>query len=96
MGINLVTSRSLFSAALFLFMCSLAAQPIFGQEQEEATQGSLEERADAAQIRAQIALAEKLLDKAPDRGAVLYFLAVAHAQLRETLEALANLKECTS
>lgn len=46
------------------------------------------------EIRTEMALAEKLLGKTPDRGAVLYFLAASHAQLQEPSEAMANLKQC--
>ena len=94
MRANFISARSLLFLALSFFLWPLAARRMLGQEQEETTRGTLDEPADAAQIRAQITLAEKLLDKTPDRGAVLYFLAVAHAQLREPLDALASLKEC--
>lgn len=46
------------------------------------------------EIRAQLAIAEQLLGKTPDRGAILYFLAATHAQLQEPVEAMANLKQC--
>jgi hypothetical protein len=94
MRINTIQSRTYLSAIFSLIVCFLIALPVSAQEEEQPARGSLEEPADAAQIRAQIALAEKLLGKTPDRGAVLYFLAASHAQLRETLEALDNLKEC--
>ena len=41
-----------------------------------------------------MAAAEKLLGKTPDRGAILYFLALTHAQLLELNYATVNLKEC--
>lgn len=46
------------------------------------------------EIRAQMAIAEQLLGKTPDRGAILYFLAATHAQLQEPVEAMAKLKQC--
>src|ERR1700690_2727278 len=94
MRTHFIEFRTCLSSVFPLFLFLFVSQPISAQEQEQAARGSLEEPADASQIRAQIALAEKLLAKTPDRGAVLYFLAVSHAQLRETLEALDNLKEC--
>jgi hypothetical protein len=94
MRTHFIEFRTCLSSVFPLFLFLFVSQPISAQEQEQAARGSLEEPADAPQIRAQIALAEKLLGKTPDRGAVLYFLAVSHAQLRETLEALDNLKEC--
>jgi hypothetical protein len=39
-------------------------------------------------------MAQSLLDKTPDRAAVLYFIAGIHALLHEPHEAVANLKEC--
>ncbi len=53
-----------------------------------------QEPANEAEIRAEMATAEKLLGKTPDRAAVLYLLAALHAQLGEIHEATANLKEC--
>ena len=44
--------------------------------------------------RAELERAERLLGKTADRGAVLYFMAVLHAQLNEIREATENLKEC--
>ncbi|HSS98878.1 MAG TPA: hypothetical protein VLK33_17705, partial [Terriglobales bacterium] len=63
------------------------------QEKEE-TKGTFAEPLDAAEVRAQIALAEKLRDVVPDRGAVLYFLSISQQHLGETREALSLLKEC--
>ena len=54
----------------------------------------LAEPADAAEVREQIAVVEKLRTVVPDRGAVLYFLSTAKQHLGETREALALLKEC--
>ena len=52
------------------------------------------EPANAPEIREQIAEVQKLQHTLPDRGAALYFLAVAKEHLRETRKALALLKEC--
>jgi hypothetical protein len=71
----------------------LAAAAIIGQEPDE-TRGAPAEPADAADIRAQMAIAESLISKTHDRGAILYFLAVSHALLHETLPAIQQLKEC--
>lgn len=56
--------------------------------------GVLAEPADAAEVREQIAIVEKLQSVVPDRGAVLYFLSTAKQHLGETREALSLLKEC--
>jgi sugar lactone lactonase YvrE len=53
-----------------------------------------QEPADDADLRKQLALAERLLNKASDRAAVLYFIAGTHALLHEPHEAVASLKEC--
>lgn len=58
------------------------------------TRGSLAEPDDAAEVRAQMELAQKLLASYPDRASVLSFIAASQAHLRETRDALANLKEC--
>jgi sugar lactone lactonase YvrE len=55
-----------------------------------------QEPANEAEIRAEMAAAEGLLGKTPDRAAVLYLLAALHAQLGEIHEATTNLKECVS
>lgn len=62
--------------------------------QQEQIKGTLAEPADAAEVRDQIALAEKLKGQVPDRGAVLCYLSAAKQHLGETLEALRLLKEC--
>jgi hypothetical protein len=77
-----------------LLLCSLLfAHSVCAQEQDEI-RGAPLERDDAAEIREQISIAESLLGKTPDRGAVLYFLAASHALLQETLPATQLLKEC--
>ena len=55
-----------------------------------------QEPANEPEIRAEMAAAERLLGKTPDRAAVLYLLAALHAQLGEIHEAMSNLKECVS
>ena len=55
-----------------------------------------QEPANEPEIRAEMAAAEQLLGKTPDRAAVLYLLAALHAQLGEIHEAMSNLKECIS
>jgi sugar lactone lactonase YvrE len=82
-------------SALFLLFFALLAQSLAAQDQDE-TRGAPAEPVNAEEMRSQIALAEKLLGKTPDRGAVLYFLAVSHALLRDTLPALDELKECVA
>jgi hypothetical protein len=74
----------LFTAHVF------AQQP---QPQDEM-RGAPAEPVDAAEVRAQIAIVEKLLPSYPDRGAALYFLAASKQHLGETLEAVKLLKEC--
>lgn len=53
-----------------------------------------QELPDDAELRKQLATAQDLLGKTPDRASVLYFIATVHAQLREPHEAMVNLKEC--
>jgi hypothetical protein len=65
--------------------------PLFAQEE---TKGTPAEPTDAAELRVQISLVEKLMPSLPDRGAALYFLAAAKQHLGEMREALALLKEC--
>jgi hypothetical protein len=80
------------SGLLFLLMVMLA-HSLAAQEQDE-TRGAPADPVDAAEMRAQITLAENLLGKTPDRGAVLYFLAASHALLGDTFAAIQQLKEC--
>jgi hypothetical protein len=49
---------------------------------------------DDAEIREQLALAEGLLGKTPDRAAVLYFIAGSYSLLQEPHEAISRLQEC--
>jgi len=50
--------------------------------------GVLAEPADAAEVREQVAIVEKLQPVVPDRGAVLYFLSTAKQHLGETRASL--------
>ena len=85
---------------LFLTSCLVAAllslpYTAYSQEKEkEQIKGVLAEPADAADVREQIAVVEKLKPVVPDRGAVLFFLSTAKQHLGETREALELLKEC--
>jgi hypothetical protein len=87
-----IAARVLWSllAAAFLAASAIAQQP----QQQDEMRGAPAEPADAAEVRAQIAIVEKLLPIFPDRGAALYFLAEAKQHLGETLDALKVLKEC--
>ncbi len=69
------------------------AQQRAGQQVEEL-RGAPAEPDDAAEVRAQIAVVEKLLPNFVDRGAALYFLAAAKQHLGESREAFDLLKEC--
>jgi hypothetical protein len=70
------------SGVLLLLLLSPAATP-FSQELP-----------DDAELRKQLATAQNLLGKTPDRASVLYFIATVDAQLREPHEAIVNLSEC--
>ena len=86
--------------SLFLSSCLIAVLPSLplttnSQEKEkEQIKGILAEPADAAEVREQIAIVEKLKLVVPDRGAVLFFQSTAKQHLGEAREALALLKEC--
>jgi tetratricopeptide (TPR) repeat protein len=56
--------------------------------------GAPAEPSDARETRHEIDTVRKLEPSLPDRGAALYFLAVAQQHLRNTLEALDLLKQC--
>jgi hypothetical protein len=75
-----------------LFCLPLAIHP--QEKEKEQVKGVLAEPADAAEVREQIAIVEKLQPIVPDRGAVFYFLSTAKQHLGETREALSLLKEC--
>ncbi len=75
-------------------MLCLPAALCSQEKEKEQVKGVLAEPADAAEVREQVAIVEKLQPVVPDRGAVLYFLSTAKQHLGETREALSLLKEC--
>lgn len=79
-------------AALFV-LSAFVAPPALAQDQDDV-KGMPAEPSDAQEIRRQIGAVEKIRDTLPDRGAPLFFLAMAKIHLHETREALALLKEC--
>ncbi|MGC1311517.1 MAG: hypothetical protein WA857_04695 [Candidatus Acidiferrum sp.] len=90
--------RCMFTVALaayFLLAGSFAPSHVQAQDQDEV-KGAPAEPVDAQEIRDQIKAVQKLEYTLPDRGAALYFLAVAKEHLRETLEALELLKKCVA
>lgn len=86
---GLIHGVAIIAVLLLGSMCSA----LRGQDQAEV-KGTPAEPTDATEVRQQIAVAEKLEKIVPDRGAVLYFRAVAAQHLGETLEALRLLKDC--
>jgi hypothetical protein len=88
--------RSSVAWALFLLTGFASLPPALPAQEKEKEQvkGVLAEPADAAEVRKQIEIVEKLQAVVPDRGAVLYFLSTARQHLGETREALALLKDC--
>ena len=92
----MTSPRSSVLCALFLFaglLCLSSAAPAQEKEKEQV-KGVFAEPADAAEVREQMAIVEKLQTVVPDRGAILYFLSTAKQHLGETREALSLLKEC--
>src|SRR5579863_1321341 len=81
--------------ALLLAFLNGATRVASAQEQDQV-KGTAAEPADAAEIRQQIALAEKLMGVVPDRGGALYLLAEQKQHFAETLEVLRLLKECVA
>jgi SMP-30/Gluconolactonase/LRE-like region len=81
--------------ALLLAFLNGATRVASAQEQDQV-KGTVAEPADAAEIRQQIALAEKLMGVVPDRGGALYLLAEEKQHFAETLEVLRLLKECVA
>lgn len=65
-------------------------------QQPEEVKGAVAEPADAAEVRKQIEIVERLRSTLPDQGAALFFLAAAKQHLGETLDALKLLKECVA
>ena len=81
---------------LILTSCVICgASTVRGQDADQV-KGTVAEPADAAEIRIQIALVEKLKESVPDRGGALYFLAEQRQHLGETLDVLKLLKECVT
>jgi hypothetical protein len=66
------------------------------EKEKEQIKGVPAEPTDAEEVRAEIAIVEKLKAVVPDRGPVLYFLAAANQHLGETRKALGLLKECVT
>jgi hypothetical protein len=89
----LILASKVALAVLLLLPFTVASSLVSAQEQDDV-RGAPAEPTNAADIRAQMATAETLLGKTPDRGAILYFLAVSHALLRDTLPAIEQLKQC--
>jgi DNA-binding beta-propeller fold protein YncE len=88
-------NRRTHSRPLFLLPVLLACSAGMAHaQQQEEVKGAPAEPADAAEVRRQIALVEKLEPALPDRGGALYFLAGAKQHLGETFEAVKLLKEC--
>jgi hypothetical protein len=84
-------------SVLSCWIAALSVLPLTAYSQEkdkEQVKGVLAEPDNAAEVREQIALVEKMLPQLADRGAALYFLSTAKQHLGETLEALKLLKEC--
>src|SRR5467141_5392691 len=89
------TLRSLLFVSCLIATLPSPPFPAHSQEKEkEQIKGVLAEPDDAAEVREQIAVVEKLKTVVPDRGAVLFFLSTAKQHLGEAREALALLKEC--
>lgn len=88
-------TNAILAALLCTFLAALAPGRANCQEQGDV-KGSPAETDDAQEVRQQIAIVQQLLANFPDRGAALYFLAAAKEHLRDSVEALANLKECVA
>src|SRR5216683_6512494 len=80
----------LLSAAMLCLPAALCAQ----ENEKEQVKGVFAEPDDAAEVRQQIAMVEKLQSVVPDRGAILYFLSTAKQHLGETRAALSLLRDC--
>jgi len=83
MPLHPVFFRPLRASELLLLLLLSSAATLFGEQIPED-----------AELHKQLAMAQDLLGKTPDRASVLYFIATVHAQLHEPHEALVNLKEC--
>lgn len=87
-------STVLFAVSSFAGMLWLSSAAPAQEKEKNQVKGVLAEPADAAEVREQMAIVEKLQTVVPDRGAILYFLSTAKQHLGETREALSLLKEC--
>lgn len=76
------------------FVTSAFLTPAARAQDQDEVKGMPAEPADAQEIRTQIAAIEKIQGTLPDRGAPLFFLAMAKIHLHETNDALALLKQC--
>jgi hypothetical protein len=85
---------SVFSLVVFTGMLCFPFTVHSQEKEKEQVKGVFAEPDDAAEVREQIALVEKLQPIVADRGAVLYFLSTARQHLGETREALSLLKQC--
>jgi DNA-binding beta-propeller fold protein YncE len=80
-----------------LFAMAIVLAPLrFSAQEQESVRGSPAEPVDAGDIKAQMAIAESLLGKTPDRGAIYYFLAASHSMLGETFPAIEQLQKCVA
>src|SRR6516164_8075407 len=91
----MASNRSLLSLLLGSALLGGVAGSARAQQQDEV-KGTVAEPSDAAEVRQQIALVERLERVVPDRGAVLYYVSTAKQHLGETLEALKLIKECVA
>jgi SMP-30/Gluconolactonase/LRE-like region len=94
---EIFSTRNATAAVLATLLVIFLTAPftLFAQDQEDM-RGAPAEPANAPEIRAQMAVAENLLGKTPDRGAIFYFLAVSKASLREILPAIEDLQKCVA
>lgn len=60
------------------------------------TQAAAQDIPNEEELQAQLESAKKFLRTAPDRGAVLFYIAATHALLKEPHAAMENLKECAA
>ncbi len=93
-AMNLRCSSLPACLAIIFLSAGFFTPPAAHSQDQEEIKGMPAEPANAPEIRGQIAEVQKLQHALPDRGAALYFLAVAEEHLRETRKALALLKEC--
>jgi tetratricopeptide (TPR) repeat protein len=86
-----------FSCQILLgFLCLSADPSIATAQNPDEIKGAPAEPSDAQETHREIEAVRKLQPSLPDRGAALYFLAVAQQHLRNSLEALDLLKQCVA